>query len=140
MVLIAQHFLDQLNLESGTDYQFDAEIEGHLLAHSWPGNIRQLQNEIRRIHALANDRLQLEDFSDAKGATGSSTPQFSATGLEAVISAGSMKSLIEQLEKQWITEALEKYRDSRGEVCKSLGIPKTTLYAKMKRYGIGNQS
>ncbi len=57
-----------------------------------------------------------------------------------MIAAGSMKSLIEDLERQWIAEALEKFGDRRGEVCKALGIPKTTLYAKMKRYGLGSQS
>ena len=138
ITLIARHFLDGLNEERGTDFEFDTEIEKHLLSHDWPGNIRQLQNEIRRIHALAGDQLNVHDFSDQTPQSVSSSSSQTATGLDSVIAAGSMKSLVEQLEKQWIAEALEKFGDRRGEVCKSLGIPKTTLYAKMKRYGLGS--
>lgn len=138
VVLIAQHFLNGLNEERETGFEFDSEIEKHLLSHPWPGNIRQLQNEIRRIHALAADHLDVQDFSDLNPDSGISTPAVMTTGLDSVIAAGSMKSLIEELEKQWIAEALQKFGDRRGEVCKSLGIPKTTLYAKMKRYGLGS--
>ena len=138
ITLIAQHFLDGLNEERGTDFEFDAEIQKHLLSHGWPGNIRQLQNEIRRIHALAADQLNVHDFSDQTPQSVSPVSSQASAGLDSVIAAGSMKSLVEQLEKQWIAEALEKFGDRRGEVCKSLGIPKTTLYAKMKRYGLGS--
>ncbi len=138
ITLIAQHFLDGLNEERETGFEFDAKIEKHLLSHDWPGNIRQLQNEIRRIHALAGDQLNVQDFSDQTPQSVNSISSQAASGLDSVIAAGSMKTLIEQLEKQWIAEALEKFGDRRGEVCKSLGLPKTTLYAKMKRYGLGS--
>jgi transcriptional regulator with PAS, ATPase and Fis domain len=140
VTLIAQRFLDRLNDERGSDFSFDQKIEDYLLSHSWPGNIRQLQNEIRRIHALASDRLDVEDFTEKTVGSDSPTHSSTSAGLDSVIAAGSMKSLIEDLEKQWIAEALEKFGDRRGEVCKALGIPKTTLYAKMKRYGLGSQS
>ena len=68
----------------------------------------------------------------------SSVSSQASSGLDSGIAAGSMKSLGAQLEKQGIAEALEKFGDRRGEVCKSLGIPKTTLSAKMKRYGLGS--
>ena len=139
VLILAQHFLSGLNQESGSDYRITEEIEERLLAQSWPGNIRQLQNEIKRIHALAGDTLDPADFSSScEGGVETSTSQ-KHSGLEAVVAAGSMKLLIEELEKKWILEALEKFADRRGEVCKSLGIPKTTLYAKMKRYGIGSK-
>ena len=138
VILLAEHFLSGLNHESGTDYSITDEVVDSLLSQSWPGNIRQLQNEIRRIHALAGETLNTADFSDIGEDVGPRHAHELSASLDAVIAAGSIKSLIEQLEKEWIMKALEKFAGSRGDVCKSLGIPKTTLYAKMKRYGIGS--
>ena len=61
--LIANHFLADLNQESDTDKQMSAELTEALLQHDWPGNIRELQNEIRRVHALGGDQLSSADLS-----------------------------------------------------------------------------
>jgi len=58
------------------------------------------------------------------------------TGFDRVRKAGSLKDAIEHLEAEWIEQALERCDGHRGRVCQWLGIPKTTLYAKMRRYGL----
>jgi DNA-binding NtrC family response regulator len=95
---------------------------------------------MRRVHALAIEHLDATDFSAIGESSASNKPSNTSVDLEAVKSAGSMKAMVEELEKRWISEALETFDGHRGDVCQSLGIPKTTLYAKMKRYGISTEN
>lgn len=136
--LIANHFLAGLNQEAGTDKQMSAELTEVLLQHDWPGNIRELQNEIRRVHALGGDQLSSTDLSPRVIEKDHTIRQNSTNnaGLDRVRSCGSLKDAIEQLEAEWISEALDRCNGRRGQVCEWLGIPKTTLYAKMRRYGL----
>ncbi|MEE2883788.1 MAG: sigma 54-interacting transcriptional regulator [Planctomycetota bacterium] len=132
--LLAQHFLNQINSESGTSLQLNTELIGALNGHEWPGNIRELQNEIRRVHALADEDLDPAHLS--LRATRQEKANSGQTGLDRVKKAGSLKDAIEQLEAEWIEQALQRFDGHRGQVCQWLGIPKTTLYAKMRRYGL----
>ncbi|MDE0960955.1 MAG: sigma-54 dependent transcriptional regulator [Planctomycetota bacterium] len=136
--LIAKHFLAGLNQETGTRKQLSPEFIEVLVQHDWPGNIRELQNEIRRAHALGGDQLDIRDLSPRVSADDAAirTDSASAVGLDRVRSCGSLKDAIEQLEAEWISEALDRCNGRRGQVCEWLGIPKTTLYAKMRRYGL----
>ncbi len=136
--LLAQHFLDGLNEEAGTSKALTPELKKVLLAHSWPGNIRELQNEIRRVHALGAEKLEASDLSPRVTEEDSTVISTSSgdAGLDRIRQAGSLKDAIEQLEAQWISDALQRCNGHRGQVCQWLGIPKTTLYAKMRRYGL----
>ncbi|MBT6784613.1 MAG: sigma-54-dependent Fis family transcriptional regulator, partial [Planctomycetes bacterium] len=127
--LIANHFLAGLNQEAGTDKQMSAELTEVLLQHDWPGNIRELQNEIRRVHALGEDQLSSTDLSPRVIEKDHTLHQNSTNraGLDRVRSCGSLKDAIEQLEAEWISEALDRCNGRRGQVCEWLGIPKTTL-------------
>ena len=140
VILLAEHFLSDLNQVSGSEYTLNEGVREHLLRNEWPGNIRQLQNEMRRVHALAIEHLDATDFSAIGESSAGNKTSNTSVDLEAVKSAGSMKAMIEELEKRWISEALERFDGHRGDVCQSLGIPKTTLYAKMKRYGISTEN
>jgi DNA-binding NtrC family response regulator len=132
--LLAQHFLKQINEESGSDLSLNPELLEALRCHEWPGNIRELQNEIRRVHTLAEEKLDPSHLSPRVTGEKPMTPVL--IGFDRVRKAGSLKDAIEQLEAEWIQQALERCDGHRGRVCQWLGIPKTTLYAKMRRYGL----
>lgn len=141
ITLIASHFLEGLNKETGTTKQMTGDLISALLKHGWPGNIRELQNEIRRVHALGGDQLDAEFLSQRVGGTveSSTRPTDGQTGLDRIQAAGSLKEAIEKLEAEWIAAALDRFDGHRGQVCQWLGIPKTTLYAKMRRYGLSDR-
>ena len=92
-----------------------------MIAHSWPGNVRQLRSVIRRVVILSANQREIAadelELGDGKAAT---------TLLEEM----------EQAEKRRVVEALQQTRGSRTEAAKVLGVPRTTLLNKIKRYGL----
>ncbi len=134
--LLAQHFLDQINREQGTSQQLNDELISALNRHRWPGNIRELQNEIRRVHALSDEVLDAAQL--ALNGPQQQSKSSAKIDLDRVREAGSLKKAIEKLEAEWIEQALNRFQGNKGQVCQWLGIPKTTLYAKMRRYGLAS--
>ena len=62
------------------------------------------------------------------------------TGVEAQLGSGSLKTALTQPERQLIVQALEANSWNRQNTAKALGINRTTLYKKMKRYNIDFES
>ena len=93
-----------------------------LMGFSWPGNVRQLENVLTRANVLA------------------SGTRLSASELELPDRAAPLNALrrdeYEQREMQTIADALTKLRWNVAEVARSLGIPRPTLYRKLRRYGL----
>src|SRR5690606_21109305 len=54
IILLAQHFLQQMNLQQGTEKHFALDSEELLRQHSWPGNVRELRNAVWRSYILAD--------------------------------------------------------------------------------------
>jgi two-component system response regulator HydG len=93
-----------------------------LLAHPWPGNVRELQHAIEKAVILSGeDELTPYDFifNDKRHVT-----------------QDSQSLNLEENEKQLISRAIEKHRGNLSQAAKSLGINRSTLYEKIKRYGI----
>jgi Nif-specific regulatory protein len=105
-----------------------------LQTYSWPGNSRELQNEVLRAVLLARGPTLTEsDFSDRLRATPASLP------VEASDSPVLLKEAIAQAEKELIMEALETCGQNRQQAARRLGLTRQGLLKKMKRYGIGRQ-
>jgi transcriptional regulator with GAF, ATPase, and Fis domain len=71
IVLLARRFLADATARSGRTLEFAPDAEDALAAFSWPGNVRQLQNEMQRVAAIADGpRVERSDLSDeiARGA------------------------------------------------------------------------
>ena len=132
--LLAEHFLTMQNERSGSDKVSSPEWLEALMTHHWPGNIRELQNEVRRSHALSGPILDPGQLSARVG--GQAPETASPFSLDTVLEAGSLKVATEQFEKMMIEAALKRFRGNRAKVCETLGVPKTTLYAKIRRYGL----
>jgi DNA-binding NtrC family response regulator len=133
--LLAEHFVRELNEKSGQEKEVKEvppEWIEALLTHQWPGNIRELQNEVRRCHALSGRVLDPAHLSARVGGHGKdATPGLT---LDSVLETGSLKDALDNFEKKLIESALKRYRGNRARVCETLAIPKTTLYAKIRRY------
>lgn len=104
---------------------FTAEAERLLLSHSWSGNIRELQNKIRRAVLMAKDTLI--DYTDLN-----ITPAIQTDASEAPL----LPLKDEELEKQSIIRALQSCGGIKTKAAQMLNVDSSTLYRKMKKYGI----
>ena len=104
---------------------FTAEAERLLLSHSWSGNIRELQNKIRRAVLMANDTLI--DYTDLNivQAKPIDIPEAPLLPLKD-----------EEMEKQNIIKALQSCGGNKSKTAKMLNIDPSTLYRKLAKYGI----
>lgn len=104
---------------------FTSEAEQLLLSHSWSGNIRELRNKIRRAVLMAKDTLI--DYADLNIA-----PAIQADAPEAPL----LPLKDEEMEKQSIIRALQSCGGIKTKAAQLLNVDSSTLYRKMKKYGI----
>jgi Nif-specific regulatory protein len=130
--LLANHFLKGYCTETGRPaMEFSPEVLRRLTVAPWPGNIRQLRNEVMRLAAIARHTLITEDDL----LEGLPMPRY-AEPVAVKSRPQSLKSAVGQLEKQMILEALQGTRNNQQQAAKTLGLSRQGLINKMKRYAI----
>ncbi len=111
----------------------DAGAMRCLMHHHWPGNIRELQNEIQRAVALSGDVITADDLSDEITAGRSSVPDTGG-------SAGGLKELAKlassQKERELVLQALEQCNWRKSAAARKLGISRPTLDQKIKQFAL----
>lgn len=123
--LLAEHFVERIANELGKPVEEISEDAMRLLMdHHWPGNVRELENAIERaIVTCRGPVLTAEDFS------------FLRSNGAARIQVPDNMTLAE-MEKLMIEATLRRTGGNVKEAAASLGIDRSTLYEKLKRYGI----
>lgn len=131
--LLIEHYLKIYNEQVGKSIKgFDASAVQAMLKYSWPGNVRELINVIERSVVLTKgDYIRIHDLPEQIRQEQS----FLASSSNRVGNA-SLKSALANPERQIIIEALEANGWNRQNTAKALGINRTTLYKKMKKYEI----
>jgi PAS domain S-box-containing protein len=124
-LLLARHFLSRFAKEQDKEIQgFTSEAMRLLLDYNWPGNVRELENSIEHATVLA------------KGG------RIEASDLPAMVQTQAGHTLtdklptIEEHEKNLLLETLEQCGWVKKEAAQHLGISRTALYDKLKRYQI----
>ena len=150
---LVEHFLRQsIEGENGNFRGISRKAFDLLELYSWPGNIRELQNEIRRLGSQAADgqlicsRMLSERIRCALPAAGpsaaaGSAPRDPLEGAEAPTSSiGSLRMWdhVKHLERELILKALASAGQNRREASRLLGISRTTLLRKIREMGIGS--
>ncbi len=122
--LLADHFLHKLCETYRKQVKgFSPQARDLLMRHDYPGNVRELENIVARAVALAEgDEIQVQDL-----------PPFLADNQNS--STDSLKSL-EQLEKEHIARILKAVQGRRDHAAAILGITRSTLWRKMKKFGL----
>ena len=125
IMILANHFIDRLNRIRGREVAGLArETLISFMQYEWPGNVRELQNVIETAFIMCSSGLiKLEHlpshFHKKKGNTVSSE-----------------RGTLEEIEIRTITEALKHNNYKKIATAKELGINKTTLWRKIKKYNI----
>ncbi len=130
--LLANHFLKEYCREAGRGaMEFTPAVIRRLAVAQWPGNVRQLRNEVMRLAACARDRIIGEDDlwegMPAPGYDQPAAPSYRAQ---------SLKKAVADLEKRMIAEALQNTRNNQLQAARLLGLSRQGLINKMKRYAI----
>lgn len=137
--LLANYFLNKVVRELHRDTPvISGEAMKYLMEYSYPGNIRELKNMIERMVILTTDKIiDVEDLP--------LEIKMKADTVEnkTVVGVGPLKDILEQeiyslaeVEKVVIAIALQKTRWNKQETSKLLGIGRTTLYEKIRKYGL----
>ena len=98
-----------------------------LVAFPWPGNVRQLENEIRRAFVLADDRIDVAELSEEVARGGPGAARSAGLGLKARVDA---------LEAQLVRDALDRTKGNQTRAAEALGISRFGLQKMMRRLGI----
>jgi DNA-binding NtrC family response regulator len=130
---MADHFLARFRTEfSRPRVQFAPAAREALIAHDWPGNVRELRNVVERATMLATgDVIAAEDL-DIPLPVRATGPAPKLTALNG----GSEPMRLEEAERAHIARILEAQGGSRTRAATVLGISRSTLWEKLKRYGM----
>jgi Nif-specific regulatory protein len=131
---LSEHFLLQYSAEMdkrGATFS-DACLTA-LRRCAFPGNVRQLRNEIQRAVLLAEpgEPIEIEHFSPTVVAK-----RASLSSPEVMIAGRSLKEIMEDYEIKVIRRALEEYDWNRSKTAQILGISRQAFMAKLSKYGI----
>ncbi len=131
--LLVEHFLSKGCKEKGIATKSLAKRSFEkVYDYPWPGNIRELENEIERLIVLTGpeDRIPAEILSQR-------IRDFGDHGkLQGVRVAGKLKDALEELEKTMIKEGLRRTNYNKSRLAKELGISRAGLIMKVEKYGL----
>lgn len=133
--IFIQHFLQEANLELQKNIQsIDTKAWEKLVSFSWPGNLRELRNIIRRsVLEEQTDTLKVDCLLPHREAFNTTQNGF---GLPVSINGKGLEEAIKETETTFILQALEEARYDINKAADLLKIHRRTLYSKMNKYGI----
>ncbi len=139
--LLSMHFLERIGKEYGKRFELSDETLRVLDEYDWPGNVRELENALERACSFASGTLvqlgdmptQLQDFRMQQRRLTMPLREV----LEAAAALSPAVTSLAEMERQAILDTIRRLHGDKLSAAKALGIGKTTLYRKLKEYGIG---
>ncbi len=127
---------------SKPDVVLSPEVLSLFASYWWPGNVRQLRNEVQRAVALAapgstvapehlSPDLMTEAPADGPGSSGGGSG-----GAPSLKAGQSLADVVDEVERALIAESMEKSGGNIAETARTLGLTRRGLYLKLKRLGI----
>ena len=131
---LTNHFLAKYNKELHKNVSISPEVIGLLKNHSWPGNIRELENVIAQAVILAE-----KDVLEPKHLPAGLAGEMGEVSLDEDASQEKRRGISSQLdaiESEVIRKALEEENWNQTRTAKKLGLKRTSLQYKMQKYGL----
>jgi len=131
--VMANHFLAKhcALLKTGPK-QFASAAMDRLSRYSWPGNARQLENEIKRLVASVREKTIAEDHLDFPAEPANEISQPSTISYERK----TIDEVVGAIERRMIQDALKKYQWNKQKAAQELGLSRQGLIKKLKRLAI----
>ncbi|MFA5087612.1 MAG: sigma-54 dependent transcriptional regulator [Candidatus Omnitrophota bacterium] len=131
--LLVEHFINKYNKYNKKKVKgISEEVRKLFLEYSWPGNIRELENAIEGAVIMAKtDMINKWDIPDMV--------KFTTKAIKSA-NGKSLKKVMEQPECEMIISVLDQCNWNRIKAAATLGINRTTLYNKMRKYNISNKA
>jgi DNA-binding NtrC family response regulator len=125
------YFVNQMSRRFGKRIEgFDEQAQAYLRNYSYPGNVRELESIIAHAIIMADDEIvRARDLPDQVRAGGSAPFALPHYAMDDI-------PTLKEMEEQVIRRALEKLDGNQTEVAEKLGISRSTLWRKMKEYGV----
>jgi len=136
--LLVAHFIAKYEKNLGlSGLEISPEALRFLSTLPWDGNVRELENIIERAAILCtNNRIEPEDVQPDTVATVDSGPQLAADFDRLIPSGTVLPDALNSIEKNLVMRALEEADYVQARAAESLGITKSLLQYKMKKYGL----
>jgi len=133
VAVLATHFLGRYTKEIGKSVAGMAQETVEVLtAYDWPGNVRELQNEIQRLVIQVDDgAFVTADLVSPR------VRKLQGVVEKAGTTKGTLKEMVEQVEKYFVLEALREHGNNKTSAAKALGITREGLHKKLKQLKIG---
>jgi DNA-binding NtrC family response regulator len=137
--LLAAHFLDRISRERGEKFTLSDEVLRTMMSYNWPGNVRELEHAVERACTFSSGPvLHLGDLPTQLQQDGLEARRVSTMQAEAASggNGGAAVMPLAEMEKQAILSTIERLNGDKLKAARLLGIGKTTLYRKLKEYGV----
>lgn len=142
IAVLLDHFLSKRCAESGMPTKtISKKCMETMLNYPWPGNVRQLENEVERVVVLSGeDKMitpdllspQILDYGEEQGKSG--------VGNLGINTSGSLKKALEELEALMIKEGLKRTGFNKSKLAKELGVSRASLIMKVDKYGLDKRA
>lgn len=127
--LLAQHFLKTFMLKMGKEgIQWREDALSRLSMHSFPGNVRELKNEVERLVALKDSYSYIEAVDLNPKIAESMSP------VDEIERGRTLKDLVDEFERGIISEALARYHWNKSRVAELFQITRQGLLKKIAKY------
>ncbi|MBL7071926.1 MAG: sigma-54-dependent Fis family transcriptional regulator, partial [Candidatus Omnitrophica bacterium] len=141
LAALVDHFINMFSRENHKKIKGVAEdVMPALTAYSWPGNVRELENIIERAVILDTDGIiTTEDLPEAIAGGGAF---INAAGLGGKVFEvfSSLKNALQEPEKVHIMRVLKEVGGNKKKAADKLGVNRTTLYNKLRKYNISSET
>ncbi len=137
LLALAAHFLASTCRRIGREPpRLRADAQAALLAHAWPGNLRELRNVMDRVALLAQGGEAGADVLGLAPASPTTPPATPRAKAERAAAGGDLRAEIEAFERERVLQALEEAGNNQARAAEMLGLPLRTFVAKLTRFGL----
>lgn len=125
--LLTRFFIEKITKRTGKRItSIDDEVLKIFHQHTWPGNLRELENVIEAaIHLTNGERITVH-----------SLPEYLVDDPKLLIGQKNLKEILEETEKRVIEKTLQKFQNDKQLAANALGISKSSMYEKVKKFKI----